>query len=199
MDKWLQDFILTFVPLFIVIDAFGNLPFVITLSEGLSQRERRKMIHISVITASLVGLAFLFLGRFILGILGITVGDFTIGGGLVLLVLSIQYMASGQTVEAAKEEMMGAVPIGTPLTVGPASITALLLLAGQFPIYIVLLAFALNMAIVWAVFQSGGVISRVLGLGGLKAFSKVLSLLLTAFAVSLIIRGLELSGIIKGG
>ena len=35
MDNWIESFVLTFVPLFIVIDALGNLPFVISLSEGV--------------------------------------------------------------------------------------------------------------------------------------------------------------------
>ena len=43
-DNLLQSFILTFVPLLIVIDPLGNLPFVISLSEGMSKQERYKMI-----------------------------------------------------------------------------------------------------------------------------------------------------------
>ena len=87
MDNLLQSFILTFVPLFIVIDALGNLPFVISLSEGMSRQERRKMIHVATLTAVIVGLVFLFLGQFILQVLGISVGSFAIAGGLILLVL----------------------------------------------------------------------------------------------------------------
>jgi len=60
MDIWIKSFVLTFVPLFIVIDALGNLPFVISLGEGMSKHERRKMIHIAIATATLIGLAFLF-------------------------------------------------------------------------------------------------------------------------------------------
>ena len=65
MAEHLQYFVLTFVPLFIVIDALGNLPFVISLSEGMVKQERRKMIHLATITATIVGLVFLFFGQFI--------------------------------------------------------------------------------------------------------------------------------------
>ena len=81
MVDWLESFILTFIPLFIVIDAIGSLPFFITVSEGSSLVERRRIIHISTLTALIVGLAFLFFGRFILNVLGISVGAFTIAGG----------------------------------------------------------------------------------------------------------------------
>ena len=191
-----NSFILTFVPLFIVIDALGILPFVISLSEGMSTHERRKMIHVATMTATIVGLAFLFLGQFILNVLGISVGSFAIAGGIILLVLSIKYMTTGRMVEIIKEEMVAVVPIGTPLTVGPATITTLLLLAAQFPLYMVLLSFALNLLITWVIFLQSSYIVRFMGQSGLKAWSRVFSLLLAAIAVSMIIRGLSMVGIL---
>ena len=197
MHNWLESFILTFVPLFIVIDALGALPFVISLSEGMSVPERRKMIHTATLTAAIVGLAFLFFGQFILKVMGISVGSFAIAGGLILLVLSIKYVITGQMVEIIKEDMVAIVPIGTPLTVGPATITALLLLASQFPLYMVLLSFTLNLLIAWFIFLLSNRIVRFVGQGGLKAIAKVFSLLLAAIAVSMIIRGLDLLGILN--
>ena len=120
MSNW-PDFVLTFVPLFIVIDPLGNLPFVISLTEDMSSRERRKTVHTAVATAAIIGFAFLFFGRFILDVMDISVGSFAIAGGLILLVLSIRYMTTGRMVEMIKEEMVAVVPIGTPLTVGPAT------------------------------------------------------------------------------
>jgi multiple antibiotic resistance protein len=180
MANLLQSFVFTFIPLFIVVDALGTLPFVLSLSEDMTRPQRRHMIHLAAITASIVGLFFLFLGQIILKLMGISVGSFT-----------------GHMVEAIKEELVAVVPIGTPLTVGPATITTLLLLATQFPIYMVLISFALNMAITWVIFLGGGQVSRFLGRGGLKAISRVFSLLLGAIAVNMVIHGLELVGIIK--
>ena len=155
LPVWLDNFILTFVPLFIVIDALGNLPFVVSLSEGMTKRERYRMVHTSIITAAGVGLVFLFFGQFILNVMKISVGAFAIAGGLILLVLSIKYTTTGRMVEAVKEEMVAVVPIGTPLTVGPATITTLLLLIARFPMYVVLISFLLNMLITWLVFMAG--------------------------------------------
>ena len=195
-EQLVEDFVKTFVPLLIVIDAFGNLPFVISLSEGITTTERRKMINIAVVTAAVLGLAFLFLGRWILDLLGISVGAFAVAGGLILLVLSIRYILTGHIVEVIKEEMVAVVPIGTSLTVGQATITTLLLLATQFPIYLVLVSFALNIAIAWMVFMLSGWFVRVLGQGGIKAVSKVFSLLLAAIAVTMIIDGLGRLGVL---
>jgi multiple antibiotic resistance protein len=177
MSGFWHDFVLTFIPLFIVIDAFGNLPFLISAGQGLDRRQQRKIVHYAILTATVVGLVFLFFGQFILTVMGIEVPEFAIAGGIILLVLSIRLMITGHMVMVVKEEMVAVVPIGTPLTVGPATITTLLLLAGQYSIYIVLISFV--------------------GQGGLTAISRVFSLLLAAIAVSMVIGGLHDLGILN--
>ena len=196
MDSFWQQFVLTFVPLFIVIDALGILPFLVSMDDDMEPKERHKVINVAIITAAVVGLAFLFFGKLILQAMDISVGAFAIAGGIILLVFSIKYMTTGHMVDAVKEEMVAVVPIGTPLTSGPATITTLLLLSTQFPLYIVLLSFALNMAITWVIFMMGSRIARFLGRGGLKASSRIFSLLLAAIAVSMVINGLEILGIL---
>jgi multiple antibiotic resistance protein len=88
------------------------------------------------------------------------------------------------------------VPIGKPLTVGPATITTLLLLALQYPLYMVLISFAVNMIITWIIFFLSQRIAGFMGQGGITAVSRVFSLLLAAIAVSMMITGLESTGII---
>ena len=197
-DFW-HNFILTFIPLFIVIDAFGNIPFVITMGQAAQNERRRKLVNIAIITATLVGLLFLFFGQFILRVMDISVGSFAIAGGIILVVLSIKYMTTGHMVSVVQEELMAVVPIGTPLTVGPATITTLILLASQYPLWIVLISFALNMVIAWIIFVLSNQLTKFLGQGGIKAVSQVFNLLLAAIGVSMILRGLDFTGIIRLG
>lgn len=196
-NSWLEDFLLVFVPLFVAIDAIGNLPFVISLGEGMKAADKRRMLNVATATAAVLGLTFLFAGRAILDLLGISIGAFAIAGGIILLVLSLNLMSTGQFVEAIKEEMLAVVPIGTPLTVGPATITTLLLLANEFPLYMVVLGFVLNIILVWVSFRVADRIVGVLGRGGIMALSRVFSLLLAAIAVTMITRGLDMLGIIE--
>ena len=190
---------MTFVPLFIVIDAIGNIPFVISLSEGLNHGEKWRLINIATITAAAVGLFFLILGQLVLKLMGISVGAFAIAGGLVLLVLSIRYMTTGSLVDIVKEEMVAVVPMGTPITVGPATIATLLLLATQYSLVFVLISFLLNIFLVWVSFVLSSRIVRILGTGGVKAFSRVAALLLAAIAVNMVIKGLELINVLPPG
>lgn len=196
MHDLFNALLLTFLPLFIAIDPLSLPPFVLSLTEELSAHQRHKLIHSAMGTAALVGLAFLFFGQFILTTMGISVGAFAIGGGLILLVLSTNYITKGRMVETSEEAMGGVVPIGTPLTAGPATITTLLLLQNEFPLYIVLISFALNLLIAWGTLLLGNKLIRVLGGGGFRAISQVFSLLLAAIAITMILRGLNMLGII---
>ncbi len=197
MPEWLPIFTLAFVPLFIAIDALALPPFIISLSEGLTVKARRKMVHLAVLTALLVGLVFLFFGQLVLTLMGISVGAFAIAGGLILLVQSIRNMTLGRMVDAAKEEMVAIVPIGTPLLAGPATITTLLLLAAQQPLSIVLAAFMANVLLAWLICLSSFRILKLMGQGGLRAISRVFSLLLASIAVSMVLKGLAMLDIIS--
>ncbi len=199
MSDFFQSLVMTFVPLFIVVDALGNLPFVMTFSEGMTNRERNRMINVAILTATLVGLVFLFFGQLLLSVLNLSLGSFTTAGGIILLILSIRYIISGRQVEyknTPKEELVAIVPIGTPLIVGPATITTLILFSRQYPVYIILISLVLNLLISWVVFFVGIRIAAFLGKGGLTAVSQVFNLLLAAIAVNFIFRGLLLAGIV---
>jgi multiple antibiotic resistance protein len=197
MSDWLNSFVMTIIPLFIVIDAIGSILYVVSVSNGLSRYEQHKIANISVITAAIVGMAFLFFGQLLLNAMNITVGSFAIAGGIVLLVLSISDIVTGHKIELDRESLVAIVPLGTPLLAGPATITALLLLVTQYPLYMVLISYVVNLAIAWGIFLGKDTIVRVMGQGGIKAVSNVLNLLLAAIAVSFVLRGLTLLNIIK--
>ncbi len=193
---FLDQIVLTFVPIFVVVDAMGTVPVLISISEGISHQQRNRLINLAALTATLVGLVFLFVGKVILSLMDISLGSFAISGGLVLLLLSLRYMTTGHMVDIIHSELVGVVPIGTPLMAGPATITTLLLMNIQFPIQIVLISYILNMIAAWLIFRAGGLIARFVGRGGIIAFSRVFNMLLAAIGVNMIIRGLYLLNII---
>lgn len=191
MPSFPQGFVATFVPLFIAIDALGTVPLVLSMTHDFNRSERLKVVNIAMFTALAVGLGFLLVGRGVLRLMSIQVAHFAIAGGLILLILAVKDITTGKLMDVpTKEELIGVVPIGTPLTVGPATITTLLLLSDSYSYAVLLPAFALNLVVAWFVFVQGNTIVRILGQGGLKAMSKVASLLLAAIAVRMIFQAL---------
>lgn len=183
---------LTFVPLFFAMDPVGNLPIFLALTQEGTGAHRKKTANLATLTAFGVGLLFVALGKGIFALLGIEVADFLIAGGIILLILSVRYLIIGRMIETqdlSASETVGVVPLGTPLVVGPAVLTSLLSLTGQYHIAIVLSSFVLNLAIQWALFRQAIRIVNFLGHTGVNAVSKIVMLLLAAIAVKMIREG----------
>jgi len=186
----IKTFLLTFIPLFVAIDAPGILPLYISLVEGVPSQERRRIARQSVITAFLVATLFLFLGNFIFSLLGIKLEDFMIAGGILLLIISISDILRVKEKELTISETLGVVPIGTPLLAGPATLTTLIILSGNYGYPIVIISLSLNLLIAWIMLDRAEFLIKIMGVHGIKAFAKVMALLLSAIAVSLIKKGL---------
>ncbi|MGB9711098.1 MAG: MarC family protein [Thermodesulfovibrio sp.] len=185
-----KTFLLTFIPLFVAIDAPGILPLYISLVEGLPDAQRKHIARQSVITAFLVATSFLFLGNFIFSLLGIKLEDFMIAGGILLLILSISDILRVKEKELTISDTLGVVPIGTPLLAGPATLTTLIILAGNYGYSVVIFSLLLNLLIAWIILEKAEFVIKIMGIYGIKAFAKVMALLLSAIAVSLIKKGL---------
>lgn len=194
----LQEFGLTFVPLFVAMDAIGALPILLPLTQGMRARERARLIRLAVITALGLGLGFVLIGKGIFVFLGIEVSDFLVAGGVILFLLAAKELITGKMMEAQAligDEMLGVVPLGTPLMVGPAVLTTLLILIDQYSVFIVIASFIINLAIAWLLFAQANRVMAFLGQGGVRATSKIVSLFLAAIAIKMIRQGvLEVLG-----
>ncbi len=186
----LNDIFLAAIPIFFAMDPVGLLPVFVSLTEGISSHEKKKIIAQSLVTAGLVAVGFIFLGRTIFHLLGITMGDFMAAGGSILFCLSMKDLMSSSDQRRRGIQDLGAVPIGTPLIVGPAVLTIALMLMSQYGLVATLAAVFLNLVIVGIIFLGSGVLIAVLGKAGSRALSKVMSLLLAAIGVMMVRRGI---------
>ncbi|HHL39139.1 MAG TPA: MarC family protein [Deltaproteobacteria bacterium] len=195
-----DPFMRAFIPLFVAMDAVGILPIYIGLTSGLDERERRRTLFYSIVTATLITLSFLLVGKAVFILLAITVADFQIAGGLVLLsiaIVDIVQTTRGAAAEGRPTSAVGIVPIGTPIIAGPAVLTTLIMLHDLYGFTVTASALAANLLISWVVYAFADRIIRVIGENGARGISKVVSLLLAAIAVMIIRRGLE--GLAAGG
>lgn len=188
----MKDFWLCFVPLFVAVDAVGVLPMFVTLTEGTDPIRRRGIVFQSVTTASVVAVAFLWLGPVLLRFLGISVPDFMIAGGILLLAIALSDLLTGVKRQRQPDpDSLGAVPIGIPLITGPAVLTTCILLRDMHGRWATTAAVVVNIALAGAVFLAAEPITRTLGKTGTKTVSKLASLLLAAIAVMLVRKGVS--------
>jgi len=189
----MNNFWLCFVPLFVAVDALGLLPIFMGLTQGLTRVRIRRIIFESVITAMIVALVFLFVGKGILTLLGITVADFMIAGGTLLFVLSLSDLISAEKRRLqVDQEEVGAVPLGVPLMVGPGVLTTTILLINQYGMIPTVSATIVNIVIAGMVFWMSGSINRILGRAGTRTISKLSNLILAAIGVMMVRKGIML-------
>jgi multiple antibiotic resistance protein len=199
-----ETFLLAFVPLFVAIDVFGSFPMFLTMTDRETPDSRRKIAGISTLTAMIVGSGFMFGGQAIMRFIGITISDFRVAGVVILLCFAVYDLLFSHLQRTMSEETntstieqkhqrsfsLAVVPLGVPLIVGPAALTAVLLLVSQYGPVITSLAFALNILIVYLLFFNAHAITKRIPQAVLRAASKVVALFLAAIAVMMVRTGL---------
>jgi len=191
MPALADNFLKAFIPLFVAIDPIGLAAVFLAMAAGVPAERRKKIANQAAWTGGVVALLFLFLGQTIFVALGITGSDFQIAGGLILFILAARDLIHSAAVEPAKlADDFGVVPLGMPLIAGPASITTLILLAETKGVPVTLLALVANLVLVVMAFAYSEWLGRKIGATGMRAISKIVSLLLAAIAVNMIRHGL---------
>ena len=186
----LRDILLSFIPLFVAVDAIGVLPIFVSLTEGLTSKEKNKIIIQSMFTASLLAIGFIYIGKLVFKLLGIELGDFMVAGGAVLFCIAIIDIINPTKDRRMPAKDLGAVPLGTPLIVGPAVLTTTLLIISEYGLLPTVISVIANILVAGLIFSGSIWLIKVLGEAGTKALSKIMSLLLAAIAVMLMRKGI---------
>jgi multiple antibiotic resistance protein len=188
----IKSLILSFIPLFVAMDPVGIIPMYLSLTRELSHDEKRNVIKDSVLTALVIGIIFVFGGKIIFKVLGISVADFAIAGGLLLFLFSILDLLKEENPEVKRKPSasLGVFPIGTPIVVGPAVLTTLIILVDTQGFIPTLIAFGLNLLVLGAVLLKADIILSLLREGGARAFVKIMGILLAAIGIMMVRRGI---------
>jgi multiple antibiotic resistance protein len=186
----LKNYILAFIPVFVAVDAIGVLPMFISLTRECDDKQRRSILLQSFITGVTLALVFILVGKWLFSVLGITVHDFMIAGGIILFCIALRdiFFPGSKQGEGSLSEL-GAVPLGTPLIVGPGVLTTCLIIVDQYGIAPTITSVVLNVFIAVLTFGLSGVIIKAIGKTGVSAMSRIMALLLAAIAVMMIRKG----------
>ena len=189
----LRPYILAFIPVFVAVDAFANIPIFLSLTESFSKKQKDKIIKDSIKTATAIAIIFMSIGKWVFSLLGVTIPDFQIAGGLLLFVISVELLlpvAHKNILTSLRDKDVGIFPLGTPLITGPAVLTTTLMMMNSFGLLATLVSLVLNMSIVWFTLVKADVIMGIIGPSGTRAFSKIMYILLAAIAVMMIRHGI---------
>lgn len=187
-----RPYILSFVPLFIAMGAFDFLPIILAMTRGMPESKRRGAMREGAAAAGLILVAFLFLGKGVFLLLGVSDSDFLIAGGLLLLILSIKALLidTDTPTSNAKVKNWSIVPLATPLIAGPAAMATTVILLDTYGAVVTLVSILLNCICTWLILDQAPRLGRLLGDKGTQGLSKVSYILLASIAVMMIRHGL---------
>src|SRR5918997_3749652 len=124
-----ENFLLAFIPIFVAIDPIGLIAIFMGMAPGAPREVRQRQGLIGIGTGFGISIAFIFLGQFIFKALGISVADFQVAGGLILLGLAGRELIGGEERVHSGSDEFGVVPLGMPGLNGLSKLIALLLAA----------------------------------------------------------------------
>jgi multiple antibiotic resistance protein len=195
------------VTLLAVVNPLAIVPFFIHYTQGFSQAQRQRTIVTASISAFLVIAASALLGLQILEFFGISLASFQVGGGMLLLISSMN-MLNAQPAEAkpqtrelqegAEKAAMGAsiavVPLTIPLLTGPATMSTVVIYAERAQTFLqtaALVGYGVVIGLATALcFALAHPIARVLGKTGINVMTRLMGLILAALAVEVMAVGL---------
>ncbi len=193
-----------FATAFTIIDPVGMIPLTISVTATASGRERAAIVDRAVLVAGGVIIVMAVVGRLILDSLGITLPAFTIAGGILLFLISIDMLFARKTgaKQTDEEEREGAesgnpavFPLAIPMLAGPGTIATVLVLASiangkPQEQAIVFAAYASAMLVTWICMRASAQLLRLIGNTGIHVVTRLFGILLSALAVQFVINGL---------
>lgn len=186
----MKPFFLTCIAVFVALDIVGTLPMYVGMTSRLDRAERNRILDVSMLVAFVVAVAFAIAGLALFKALGITLADFRIAGGIVLLLISLADVVGGPgKAHSEPSGSTGIVPLAVPLITGPAVLATMVLQIKQVGYTITLFALLTNYILAWGVLRKSNVITRIIGNDGTVVFSKISALLLAAISISMIRSG----------
>ena len=204
----LKTFVNSFVLFFITIDTIGNLPFFLSLTEDAKFRKRTQIAIKSTIIAFFILIAFAYIGRYLLEVLGVSLDSLKIAGGIILMFIAIDILFEKRKIRREKKveqaldeksyDEIVVFPIAIPFIAGPSTLASVILLIGNyanFPEYQIPVILALIVALLVSLILmiGGSYIVKFLPKQFLHTTARVMAFILAALATQFIIDGIKAS------
>jgi multiple antibiotic resistance protein len=199
----IDEFLLVFVPLFIIVNPSSTLALFSAITSSYNKKERKKIAKNATIYAAILLFIFAIAGSAILDYLQIQIYSLRIAGGILLAFVGLDMTRRGQQFGESKpgseqKADYALVPLAMPSLSGPGAITVIIVsmknLNVSNPWYvsisIAIVSIILTMVITYMIFRGSTFVIKILGNKGMDAFTRVMGLLTVAIAVQFALTGL---------
>ncbi len=200
------SFAITFFgALFAIMNPITNLPLFLSVTDGAPVAVQRKIAIKTALYSFVLGAGFAIAGSQILAVFGITVDDFRVAGGLVVLLIGLNMLNGKESTShhGTRDEKnayptpdtVAFYPLTFPIIVGPGTITTLIIFANQaeslndkvfFAVVFVAVTLLLGLT-----FYNAPVLARHLSGTARVIMTRLMGMILAAIAVAMMAEGLK--------
>ena len=181
MNFDVKEIISTTMVLFAVVDIIGSVPIIINLRKKAGRIQSEK----TAIVAGILLILFLFIGKQLLNLFGVTVEAFAVAGAFILFFLALEMILGITLYKGTTPETASIVPLAFPMVAGAGALTTVLSLRAKFYVENIIVAILINMIIVYIVLKSSEKIEKFLGKQGITVIHNLFGVILLAIAVNL--------------
>ena len=197
----LEIFIQTFVLYFVVIDPLGGTPLFLIVTQRLKIKDKIKTALEATITATIILLFFALLGKFILSSLNISFSAFTIAGGIILFIISLEMLFDKRNQRKeeslkSRSDRISIFPLAIPLLAGPAAITSIIVSVTDIGDNFIkqsvgMISLVLVMFITFMLFYIASKFSRIINKKAISVISRVIGIILAGLSIQYILDGIK--------
>ncbi len=197
------EYIKIFIGLLAILNPFGVIPMFISMTADQTSIQRSRTINRVAVGVTIILLVALFFGELLLKFFGISIASFSVGGGILILLMAISMLhaktsqirqTDEEKDESIDKESVAIVPLAMPLLAGPGAISSVILAAhkstGITHYMIIALGIMVLGLVVLGILRLSPWMAERLGGTGINIFTRIMGLILAAIAVEFIANGL---------
>jgi multiple antibiotic resistance protein len=192
-DTFTDDLLKSVISLFVVVNPIGQVPLFIALTQKMEKQNKKLVSKNAIITTAVLLTVFAVAGIQLLSIFGISIFSFMIAGGVLLFIISIEFLTHGEWRHSGSSISgdSGIVPLAFPLLAGPGAITTVIISLQAYGWLVSIISIVFVVLVTYLVLQLQNPISRILGRRGSIITTRVFAIFLAAIAVQYIVEGLR--------
>lgn len=129
MDTLLPFALLCFTSFFTLTNPLGTMPVFLTMTNGMSDDERKTIVRRATIVSFITLMVFTFLGQFLFKFFGISTNGFRIAGGIIIFTIGFDMLQARYSKAKLKDEEVktyvndiSVTPLAIPMLCGPGAI-----------------------------------------------------------------------------
>lgn len=195
-DSAVGFFVTVVIKFFFLLTPFFVLSMFLSMTRELEPTPRRGLAVRVTVAVVIICLVLFFFGNQIFAIFGITLDAFRIGAGALLFLSAVQLVQGGDRTRMAGDHGdIAVVPLAIPITVGPATTGALLVMGAEiqdpWQKFVGCMGLLVAILCIGLLLVAAGWVERLVGRRGLTILSKITGLILAALAAQIAFTGIQ--------